>query len=470
MKRVLQIFLICISFTAFSYAQNSNAQVIRLKYSFDISNINDRVRTALFSPDGKKVLLVNENSTQVWSAETGNFLFTFPEKISLKDGDALKWQPNGTKILQYKTYLLDKNSAARLWDTESGKMITAMNETHGVKKAEWNDSGDRILTVGDYEYSIDNKEVSLSVRDENGKSIRTDSIRTFSLLSIQFANDGNNIIESYRVDYRYDFKDKPIRIYNADTGALLRSYDQELKKLSSFEYAIFRAESPDGKFVCGQVHQSKGVTCWKNAGSESPLYYLLDNKQTGDISFLSFSLDSNSFAVSKPKQKVIEIVDAETGRVKVSLNNPNKARLNFYPNSSDYTSSGDSWSPTGKFFIATNFEKEANIWNAQTGEPVAKLPVIYGENWDWFVGTLVSDYEAFSFHPSEKILLSVSNKVVRLWKPETGELLQEIKETNKNKSKELFQRFVARWSPDGNLLMTAANENKSVLLWEVFRK
>ena len=470
MKRVLQVFLFCISFTVFSYAQNSNAQIIRQKYRLDIGSSNDRVRYALFSPNGKKVLLVNENSTQVWSAETGKLLLTFAEKISLKDGDALKWQPNGTKILQYKTVLLDKNSAAPLWDIESGKLIAVMNETRGVKSAEWNRSGDRILTVGDYEYSTDNKQVSLSIRDENGKAVRTDSIRTFSLLSIQFASDGNNIIESYRVDYRYDFKEKPIRIYDADTGALLRSYDQELKKLSSFDYAVFRAESPDGKFVCGQIYPSKGATCWKNAGSESPLYYFLDSKQTGDISFLSFSPDSKSFAVSKPKQKAIEIVEAETGKVRVSLDNPNKARLNFYPNSPDYAASGDSWSPTGKFFIATDFEKEANIWNAETGRLVAKLPVIYGDDWDWFVGTLVSDYETFYFHRSEKILLSVSNKVVRLWKPETGELLQEIKETDKSKSKELFQRFVARWSPAGNLLMTAANENKSVLLWEVFPK
>lgn len=468
MKRVLQIFLVCISFTVFSYAQNLNAQIIQLKHRLDVSNLNDRVRYASFSPDGKKVLLVNENSTQVWSSESGRLLLTFPEKISLKDGNALKWQPNGTKILQYKTFLLDKNSAARLWDIESGRLIAVMNETRGVKSAEWNNRGDRILTVGDYEYSTDNKQVSLSVRDENGKSMRTGSIRTFSLLSIQFANDANNIIESYRVDYRYDFKEKPIRIYDADTGALLRSYDQELKRLSSFDYAVFRAESPDGKFVCGQIYPSKGVACWKNAGSESPLYYFLDSKQTGDISFLSFSPDSKSFVVSKPKQKVIEIVDAETGKVKVSLDNPNKARLNFYPNSTDYTLSGDSWSPTGKFFVATNFEKEANIWNAQTGRLIAKLPVIYGDDWDWFVGTLVSDYEAFFFHPSEKILLSVSNKVVRLWKPETGELLHEIKETDKDKTKDLFQRFIARWSPDGNLLMTAANENKSILLWEVF--
>jgi WD40 repeat protein len=467
MKRFLSVFLIIISFTVICIAQNSNSQIIRLKYKLDVGNPNDRVHFAFFSLDGKRVLLINENSTQVWSSETGKLLLTFPETIQLKNGNRFDWQPNGTKILQYKI-LPDKNSAAYLWDTESGKLIAVLSETRGVKLAEWNKNGGKILTVGDYEYSIDDKRVSFSIRDENGRQIRTDDIRTFSLLSIRFANGEDNIIASYRVDYRYDFKGKPIRVYKAETGALARSYDQELKKTPSFDYAVFSAESPDGRFICGQIYTSKGVACWKNSGSESPIYYFLDRKETGDISFLSFSRDSKSFAISKPKSKVIELIDAETGKAKITLENPNKARLYFYPYSSGFSpASGDSWSLTGKFFVATNFEKEANVWNAQTGKLIAKLPVIYDDDHDWFVGTLVADYETFSFHPSEKVLLSVSNQVVRLWKPETGQLLQEIKETSKDKSQSLFQRFVARWSPDGNLLMTAANENKSVLLWEV---
>lgn len=464
MKRFLQVFLVCISFSVISFAQNPSGQILRLKHRLEISDSNDRVRYASFSPDGKKVLLVNENSTQVWSAETGKRLLTFTEKIPLEYGFQFEWQPNGSKILQFG--LSGKKAAAYLRNTENGKLITILNEKQGVKLAEWNKSGDRILSVGDLEAYPPGTEVSISVRDENGKIIRTDYVDSYSLWLAKFTNDGRSIITS---DNKYRRR-KPVRISDAETGVTIKSFDQELRESFFDNYAVFNAESPDGKFICGQILDSKGVVCWTTEGSESPLHYFLDNKQTGDFSFLSFSPDSKSFAIWKSKLKVIEIIGAESGKVKTTLENPNKARLQFsvYWSPQPFTTIGDSWSTTSKFFVASNFEKEANIWNAQTGKLIAKLPLIFDDDYDWYVGTLVSNYETFSFHPSEKILLSISNKVVRLWKSGTGELLQEIRETDNNKLQRLHQRAIAKWSATGDLLMTAANENKSILLWEVF--
>lgn len=332
-------------------------------------------------------MLVNENSTKVWSAETGKLLLTFPEKMPLEYGFQFEWQPNGSKILQFGS--AGKKAEAYLWNTENGKLAAVLNEKQGVKQAEWNKSGDKILTVGDLEAYPPETEVSISIRDENGKVLRTDYVGSYSLWLAKFSNDGNNVISS---DNKYHRR-KPIRIDDAKTGAIIKFFDQELRESDSFNYAVFSTESPDGKFVCGQILDSKGVVCWKTAGSESPLYYFLDDKQTGDISFLSFSRDSKSFAIWKPKKKVIEIIDAETGKVKTTLENPNKARLQFsvYWSPQPFTTIGDSWSPTSKFFVASNFEKEANIWNAQTGKLVAKLPLIYDDDHDWFVGTLVSN-------------------------------------------------------------------------------
>lgn len=466
MKRFLQVFLICISFSTVSFAQNLNSQIIRLKHRLDIGNSNDRVRYASFSPDGKKVLLVNGNSTQIWSAETGRLLLTFPEKMTYEFGFKFQWQPNGSKILQFG--IGGKNSAAYLWDAENGKLVSVMNEKQGTLNAEWNKDGNRILTVGALETTSLYDKVSISIRDANGKVIRTDFVISYSLWLARFTSDGNKIITSDNKRNQY-LRRKPVRISDAETGEAIKSFDQELGESTLYNYALFSAESPDGKFICGQILDSKGVVCWKTEGSESPVYYFLDSKETGDITFLSFSPDSKSLAIWKPNKKIIEIIDTETGKVKTTLENPNKARLQFSVSWSPppYITSGDSWSPTGEFFVAGNFKKEANIWNTQTGKLVAKLPLIYGEDHEWFVGTFITDYEKFSFHPSGKFLLSVSQRVVRLWKSETGELLEEIKEPVNNKSQGNFQRFVANWSPDGKLLMASADGNKSVLLWEV---
>ena len=462
MNWFLQLFLICAGFPIVSFTQNLDSKPIRLKHRLEVSSPEDRVLYASFNSDGTKVLLVNKNSTQIWSAETGKLVLSFPEKIPEKYGSGFEWQPNGSKVLQ--TGARGEKAAAYIWDAETGRLTGVINEKKGIAYAEWNKTGDKILAVGNTGGNYSLYDVPISIRDQNGKVIRTEFvIRPSSTPRASFTSDGNNVITSS--DDRY-LDGRPVRISDAETGETIKAFDQELSKSG---FASFSAESPDGKFICGQIIVSKGVVCWKTEGTESPIYYFLDTKETGDISFLNFSPDSKSFAILKPKKNVIEIIDTETGKVKSTLQNPNKARLILFHPGMPLTS-GDSWSPDSKAFIASNFEKEASMWNTHTGELVAKLPLIYDDDYDWFVGTLVTDYERFSFHPSGKILLSIGRLSVKLWKPQTGELLMEVKEPVNKKSPGIYQFSVAQWSSDGNLLITAGEENKSVLLWEVFLK
>lgn len=254
MKGFWKYFLILIFFSVVNFAQSSNNQIIRLKYRLDIGNSNDSARYASFDSAGKKVLLVNENSTQIWSAETGKLILAFTEKMRLEDGFRFEWQPNGSKILQFGSS--DKKAAAYLWSAKTGKLLAVLNEKHGVRYAEWNKSGDRILTVGDLEAYPSDTEVSISVRDANGKIIRTENVDSYSLLLARFTGDGRGIITS---DNKYRRR-KPVRISDAETGALVKSFDQERRESSFFDnYAVFSAESPDGRFICGQILYSKGV-------------------------------------------------------------------------------------------------------------------------------------------------------------------------------------------------------------------
>ena len=102
MNWFLQLFLICAGFPIVSFTQNLDSKPIRLKHRLEVSSPEDRVLYASFNSDGTKVLLVNKNSTQIWSAETGKLVLSFPEKIpesdaasTTMDGGILSWNHAG---------------------------------------------------------------------------------------------------------------------------------------------------------------------------------------------------------------------------------------------------------------------------------------------------------------------------------------------------------------------------------------
>ena len=170
MNRFLQLFFIFISFSIVSFAQAPGSKILQLKHRLEVGNSNDRVSYASFSPDGKKILLINENSTQVWTVETANLLLTFLEKIPVKNGFQFDWQPNGSKILQSGAY--GEKAAAYIWDTETGILAGVINEKKGIAYAEWNKHGDKILAVGNTGGYNSLYDVPVSIRDHTGKPIR----------------------------------------------------------------------------------------------------------------------------------------------------------------------------------------------------------------------------------------------------------------------------------------------------------
>lgn len=467
MRQFVRVALFCFLLLSISPIPFAYGQIVKPKFQLNIGDANDRVVRAVFSSDGKRILLVNDRSTQIWSAETGKLLLTFPEHIQHNKGRWFDWQPGGSTIMQYGA--LGKNAGVVLWDADTGRKAAELTEKKGMIHAEWNRSGDRILTVSHQSGYPAGSDFTISIRDEKGRILRQRSEPY--LRAATFSNVESSVIISVRGIERAE--KKAIRVEDMQTGDILRSFDQDLRKSDHWNYAVFNTESPDGKYICADIVLSKGVVCWGTKEDRKPMYYL-DNKETGDITFIGFSKDSRSFAIRKPKAKVIQIIDAESGNVRVTLDNSNETLsggcgsqlywVRLY--SPGYCTS---WSPTGRYLAATNATKEVNIWNVATGKIVARIPVIYDERYEPPVSTYVSDYEEFTFNPRRDLLLSISNRSIRIFAPETGEVIFESGTRRKERSTHGHQRHIAGWGPDGSLLITAEAENKSVMLWEVIR-
>jgi len=442
--------------------------LLKEKYRIELSDHTDRVLIAKFNYDGSKVLLVGNETTEVWSIETGRPVCTFSNPISLlKDGDEIVWQPGGDRLLQYRPYSYSKKAVAIIWDSESGRRLATLTEKGGVSRAQWNSDGNRILSVG-FPSSLSD-DATYSVRDENGRSLRTEKFGSFDIHSVTFSNSGNKLIVSYHAREGQ----KPVRIYDADSGRLEASFEHGLVNVNPLTHAIFAGESPDGKYLCGQIDTSKGVVCWKSNDQSMPVYSFLDTKETGDNIFLGFSPDSKKLAILRSRQKEIDIADAATGHVQLSISG---LKTVYQPSIAAANNSWllgfeyrDLWSPDGNEFIATDFENVVSIWNLKTNKQISRRPAIWNSDYDWFVGTLPTDFEVFRFNKRNGLLLSVSNQVIRICDPSNGALLKEFSFPFNKKGENVQERYVSNWSPDGEMLLTAENDNRTVIVWTVTR-
>ena len=133
----------------------------------------DTVSSAVFSPDGRRVLTASrDNTARLWDADTGGLLAIFQGH-----SDAVwsaVFSPDGRRVL---TASGDKT--ARLWDADSGKLLSIFRGHTGlVYSAVFSPDGRRVLTSST---AVINREVatdSASTDSNSDEASPTDTIHT----------------------------------------------------------------------------------------------------------------------------------------------------------------------------------------------------------------------------------------------------------------------------------------------------
>jgi WD40 repeat protein len=231
---------------------------------------------------------------------------------------------------------------------------------------------------------------------------------------------------------------KTIKIWDAESGACLRTLDEHKDEVSSIAY------SPDGRSLASAGH--KTVKIW-DAESGTCLKNLRGHR--GMVLAVLFTSDSQRLAgwsfdpgrLRRQVESFIQIWDVESGTYLRTLSGPN-ARVIRILDGKEFA-----YSPDGKQ-VAISIDRTIKIWNVETG---ACLRTLHGHN---------AAVSALAYSPDRKWLASGSrDKTIKIWEPESGDC---------NITMDEHKDGVASiaYSPDGKSLASGSDDH-TIIVWEI---
>ncbi|SAL51110.1 WD domain-containing protein [Caballeronia cordobensis] len=368
-----------------------------------INRHTDRVYSAGFNPDGKRVVTASEDGTaRIWDAETGK-----PLSTPMTHGNAVlsaSFSPDGKRVVtvSYRT--------TRVWDADTGKPLGApMTHGYAVLSASFSPDGKRVVTA-----SLD---MTARVWDaDTGEPLGAPMTHGSGVISANFSPDGTRVVTAST--------DNTARVWDADTGKPLGAPMTHGNRVVSASF------SPDGRrVVTASLDMTAGV--W-DADTGKPLRAPMAH---GDgVSSASFSPDGKR-VVTASWDMTARVWDADTGK---PLGAPmtHDARVSFA-----------SFSPDGKRVITASWDMTARVWDADTGRPLG-APMTHG-------AVVLSA----SFSPDGKRVVTASaDKTARVWDADIGESLGAPMTHGGVVTS-------ANFSPDGKRVVTASDDFTAVV-WD----
>ncbi len=261
--------------------------------------------------------------------------------------------------------------------------------------------------------------------------------------------------------------DKTIKVWNLNTGKLIRTLTEDLGEVSSV------AISPDGHFLAvgSCQHPKSNVKVW-NLKSGKLLHTLLGHQKP--VNCLAISPDGEILASGSNKIKIWNLHSGDRictlwhssavnaaaispdGTILASASSDNKIRL-WNPHTGDLlrTLNGHSGevksiviSPDGEILFSGSADKTIKIWHLATAKV---LHTLTGHS---------DEVKSLAVSPDGEILFSGSaDKTITIWRLRTGELLQTLTEHSGAVN-------CIAISPDGQFLGSGSSD-KTIKIWQI---
>ncbi len=392
-----------------------------------------RTRAAI-SPDGKRI--VSNSSDEIvmrfWDVASGRMIAHARDEKSNING-TISFSPDGTRIVAGTA-----ESRVTLWDAATTKLVRTFES--GARQV------DAIATSSDGSRIASSSFMTPMMLWEtaSGRLIRSfgdDSDAN----SIALAPDGKSILTGHS-DYQRSSGQTPkktLKLWDANTGAVLREFDEPAQHVQSVAFL------PNGA-----VAVSAGYTRAEGAGKTEVSIKLWDIASGRNLRTIPVKGDYSigQIAVSPDGQKIVsggsqlKVWDAATGRLIHELKGQtNPETVAFSPDGARILAGGQelklwdvntgrliqafktldqvgpvAFSPDGRHFLATGDD---------VGQTKSRSPTIC--LYETATGTLVRKFEghtktvqSFTFTPDGKRIISGSDDTtLRVWDIATGEVL-----------------------------------------------
>jgi WD40 repeat protein len=379
--------------------------------------LQNSVWSALFSPDGKRIITIFKDKTaRIWDALTGGLLYTLDSH-----NDFISFINLSSDGKQLVTAAHD--GTIKIWDTQNGLLqrtilanfdssLSTSNEK-AIKSARFSADGKYIVTASG--------DKTAKVWDvKTGKSISMMKDHSINYLSASFSPDGKQITTANGGN---------ANIWDAQTGMLVYRLDGHAELLLSTTY------SSDGKSLVTTSVGNKTARVWD---LQTGIITNTLNGHTSNVIYASYSADGK-LIVTGSWDETARIWDAKTGKMLFILKGHTgqlfSAKFSF----------------DGKYVVTSSGDSTARIWDAQNGNLLQT-----------FRGHPSFIYSA-SFSPDRNYVVTapwgLNDYTARIWDVKTGNLIQLLEGHTS-------WLYYATFSPDGKQVVTASMDS-TAKMWDV---
>lgn len=364
-------------FTAKVWEATSGRILLNLKGHVSIVNL------ALFSPDGSKIATSSlDGSTKIWDAYNGDLLrdlrYETMNNAQAPVGAQI-FSPDGSKIIT------TNYGKAIIWDVQSGKSLQVLTgHERSINLAFFSPDGNNVLTTSD--------DLTAKYWDvQSGKLLITFTIDTKKpyytacITDAVFSIDKKTLYTST--------KDNTIFIWDVSTGKIIRRLDGHTGQVLSVEL------SPDGKKIL-TASRDRSARLW-DAASGAPLAVLTGHQYTVQTAF--FSPDGDRI-VTASDDRTAKVWDGESGKLLFNL-----VGHKFVVGSAVF-------SPDGKYIVTGSWDNTGIVWNAETGSTVAHLQTSVSPNFDINLD-----------RTGTRLITAHGDGMVREWDVASGRLINSIR-------------------------------------------